>query len=137
MTDTSQAAASASSPANSPLQEAVLEALDELKANDVKVLDVSDKTAIADMIVVASGTSGRHIKSLADAVVKAAKEIGVQPLGVEGVGDSDWVLVDIGDIIVHVMSPHTREFYGLERLWNVGSRAATDVGPDTSGDQTQ
>ena len=100
----------------------VIDALDELKAQDVREIDVRGKTSIADLLVIASGTSARHVKSIADEVVKFAKKAGVMPLGVEGEQEAEWVLVDLGDVIVHVMLPRIREFYGLERLWTVGDR---------------
>lgn len=103
-----------------PLRQLVLDALDELKAKDIRELDVRGKTSIADLLVIASGTSARHVKSIADEVVKFAKKAGAVPLGVEGEVEGEWVLVDLGDIIVHVMLPRIREFYGLERLWTVG-----------------
>jgi ribosome-associated protein len=102
------------------LRERVLAALDELKAKDVREIDVRGKTSIADFLVIASGTSTRHVKSMADEVVKYAKQAGMMPLGVEGQREAEWVLVDLGDIVVHVMLPRIREFYGLERLWTVG-----------------
>jgi ribosome silencing factor RsfS/YbeB/iojap len=102
------------------LRKQVLTALDELKARDVHEIDVRGKTSIADILIIASGTSTRHVKSLADEVVKFAKKAGMMPLGVEGQREAEWVLVDLGDIIVHVMLPRIREFYGLERLWTVG-----------------
>lgn len=102
-------------------------ALDELKAKDVVELDVRGKTSIADYIVVASGTSTRHVKSIADEVVKYAKKAGMPPLGVEGQREAEWVLVDLGDIIVHIMLPRVREFYGLERLWSVGGDADAEA----------
>ncbi|HET8553534.1 MAG TPA: ribosome silencing factor [Rhodanobacteraceae bacterium] len=102
----------------------VLDALDDLKAKDVREIDVRGKTSIADTIIVASGTSTRHVKSIADEVIKFAKQAGVLPLGVEGQQEAEWVLVDLGDIIVHVMLPRIREFYALERLWTVGDEAA-------------
>lgn len=102
------------------LRKQVLVALDELKAKDVHEIDVRGKTSIADILIIASGTSTRHVKSLADEVVKFAKKAGMLPLGVEGQREAEWVLVDLGDIIVHVMLPRIREFYGLERLWTVG-----------------
>ena len=102
------------------LRKQVLAALDELKAKDVKEIDVRGKTSIADILIIASGTSTRHVKSLADEVVRFVKKAGMMPLGVEGEREAEWVLVDLGDIIVHVMLPRIREFYGLERLWTVG-----------------
>jgi len=98
----------------------VRDALDNLKAQNVQEIDVRGKTSIADHLIVASGTSTRHVKSLADEVVRFAKQAGMPPLGVEGQREAEWVLVDLGDIIVHVMLPRVREFYGLERLWTVG-----------------
>jgi ribosome-associated protein len=104
------------------LRQRVITALDELKAKDVREIDVRGKTSIADLLVIASGTSARHVKSIADEVVKFAKQAGVMPLGVEGEQEAEWVLVDLGDVIVHIMLPRIREFYGLERLWTVGDR---------------
>ena len=104
------------------LRRTVIAALEELKAKDVREIDVRGKTSIADLLVIASGTSARHVKSIADEVVKFAKQAGVMPLGVEGEQEAEWVLVDLGDVIVHVMLPRIREFYGLERLWTVGDR---------------
>ncbi|MEO8857322.1 MAG: ribosome silencing factor [Burkholderiaceae bacterium] len=102
------------------LRKSVIDALEELKAKDVREIDVRGKTSIADLLVIASGTSARHVKSIADEVAKFAKKAGVMPLGVEGETEGEWVLVDLGDVIVHVMLPRIREFYGLERLWTVG-----------------
>jgi ribosome-associated protein len=104
------------------LRKHVIDALEELKAKDIREIDVRGKTSIADLLVIASGTSARHVKSIADEVVKFAKKAGVMPLGVEGEQEAEWVLVDLGDVIVHVMLPRIREFYGLERLWTVGDR---------------
>ncbi len=108
----------------------VLAALDELKAKDVHEVDVRSKASFADFLIIASGTSTRHVKSIADEVVKYAKQAGMMPLGVEGQREAEWVLVDLGDIVVHVMLPRIREFYGLERLWTVGDDlpAAANVG---------
>lgn len=106
------------------LKDLALAALDDLKAQDVQVLDVRGMTSITDVMIIASGTSDRHIKALADNVVEAAKKHGVQPLGVEGETSREWVLVDLGDVIVHVMHPQTRAFYNLEKLWTVGAEQA-------------
>ncbi|SFN14088.1 ribosome silencing factor RsfS/YbeB/iojap [Dokdonella immobilis] len=102
------------------LHGAVTTALEDLKARDTREIDVRGKTSVTDLIVVTSGTSTRHVKSIADEVVRSAKKIGLPPIGVEGQREAEWVLVDLGDIVVHVMLPRTREFYGLERLWTVG-----------------
>ena len=102
------------------LRQRVVAALEELKAKDIREIDVRGKTSIADTLIIASGTSTRHVKAIADEVVKYAKQAGMMPLGVEGQREAEWVLVDLGDIVVHVMLPRIREFYGLERLWTVG-----------------
>jgi ribosome silencing factor RsfS/YbeB/iojap len=102
------------------LRALVLGALGDLKAKDVQEIDVRGKSSVTDLLVVASGTSSRHVKSIAEEVVKKAKHAGLPPIGVEGQREAEWVLVDLGDIVVHVMLPRTREFYGLERLWTVG-----------------
>jgi ribosome-associated protein len=104
------------------LRKSVIDALEDLKAKDIREIDVRGKTSIADLLVIASGTSARHVKSIADEVVRFAKKAGVMPLGVEGEQEAEWVLVDLGDVIVHVMLPRIREFYGLERLWSVSDR---------------
>jgi ribosome-associated protein len=113
-----------SAASNEHLRQRVVAALEDLKAKDVREIDVRGKTSIADILFIASGTSARHVKSIADEVIKFAKEAGVMPLGVEGQTEAEWVLVDLGDIIVHVMMPRIREFYGLERLWTVGDDGA-------------
>ena len=104
----------------SPLQQAVTTALEDMKAVNVKVLDVRGLTDIADIMVIASGNSDRHVRSIAERVVERAKAVGFRPLGTEGERDGEWVLVDLQDVVVHVMLPRVREFYGLERLWDSG-----------------
>ena len=101
------------------LKALVLEALDEIKAEEVVTLDVQGQTDIADLMVVASGQSKRQIKALAANVVEHAKAAGCRPLGVEGEEDGEWVLVDLGDVIVHFMQPEVRALYDLERLWSL------------------
>lgn len=110
----------------SRLHDLVIAALDDMKARDVHEVDVRGKSDVTDMLVVASGTSSRHVRSIAEEVVAKGKQAGLPPLGVEGEDEGDWVLVDMGDIVVHVMQPRTREFYGLERLWGVGDQAPGD-----------
>jgi ribosome-associated protein len=100
----------------------VRDAAAELKAQDIVEIDVRGKTSVCDYMVVASGTSTRHVKSIADEVVKFAKRLDCQPLGVEGEREAEWVLVDLGDVVVHIMLPRVREFYALERLWTVGDQ---------------
>jgi ribosome-associated protein len=96
-------------------------ALDDIKAVNVRVLDVRNLTDIADTLVIASGNSDRHVRSIADRVVEFAKKAGFRPMGVEGERDGEWVLVDLQDVIVHVMLPRVREFYRLENLWDVSA----------------
>lgn len=98
-------------------------ALADLKARDIKVLDVRQLTSIADYMVVASGTSDRHVKSIADRLVQRASEAGCKPLGVEGTGSGEWVLVDLADVVVHIMQPKARAFYKLESLWDMDAAA--------------
>jgi len=101
------------------LKNTAIQALEDLKGDDIAEYDVREMTSITDVMLIASGTSDRHVKSLADAVVMACKKAGVPPLGVEGEREGEWVLVDLGDVVVHVMQPRIREFYALEKLWTV------------------
>lgn len=116
----------------SPLQTLVTAALDDMKAANVRVLDVRGLTDIVDTMVIASGNSDRHVRSIAERVVEKAKAAGFRPLGTEGARDGEWVLVDLQDILVHVMLPRVREFYGLERLWDSGPLEAAVVTPAVS-----
>ena len=111
----------AATPAKSSLPQTLLRivnaALDDMKAVNVKVMDVRHLTDITDIVVIASGNSDRHVKSIADRIVQFAKQSDFRPIGVEGATEGEWVLVDLNDIVVHVMLPRVREFYGLEKLW--------------------
>ena len=95
----------------------VREALEDVKAKDIVSLDISTISNVADAIVIASGTSTRHIKSLADNVAEEARKAGFRPIGVEGERDAEWILVDLGMVVVHIMLPTARKFYDLESLW--------------------
>ncbi len=101
----------------SALIKTVSAALDDMKAVNVRVMDVRGITDIADCMIIASGNSDRHVRSIADRVVERCKAAGFKPYGREGERDAEWVLVDLNDVIVHVMLPRVREFYGLEQLW--------------------
>ena len=106
------------------LRDIVLDALADMKAVDVKALDVPGITDVTDTMVVASGNSDRHVKSIADRVLQRCKEAGFRPYGMEGERDGEWVLVDLNDLVLHVMLPRTRQFYALEKLWESGGAHA-------------
>jgi len=99
------------------LRDLVVDALEDRKGVDIKVVDVRGKSSVTDIMVIAAGNSSRQVKALADSVVEKAKEKGIPPLGMEGQDESSWVLVDLGDVVVHIMLPETRDFYNLEKLW--------------------
>ncbi len=99
----------------------VIDALDDIKGLDIIKLDVRDMTTVTDYMVIASGTSNRHVQALAENVAEKAKAAGHRPLGVEGEEGGEWVLLDLQDTLVHVMLPKVREFYNLEKLWSLGS----------------
>ena len=119
-------------PSVDDLLKTVRAALEELKAKDVVEIDVRGKSSVTDFMVIASGTSTRHVKSIANEVVVFAKKLDIMPLGVEGEREAEWVLVDLGDVVVHVMLPRVREFYALERLWTVGDEPPSEI--DEYGD---
>jgi ribosome-associated protein len=95
-------------------------ALEELKALDVRRLDVQRLTPLTDYMVICTGTSSRHVKSMADKVLEQARKHGLRPRGVEGLAEGEWVLVDLGAVVVHVMQAQARAFYQLEKLWDLG-----------------
>jgi ribosome-associated protein len=106
------------------LKDLVLTTLDDMKARDVTLMDVRGKTAVTDYMVVASGTSDRHVKAIAETVAYRAKEAGEPPLGTEGVNEGEWALIDLNGVVVHVMLPKVRDFYALERLWSAPAEVA-------------
>lgn len=105
---------------NTALKDLVIDALDDIKGKDIVALDVTGQTDIADYMIVATGTTSRQVKSLVNSVLVKVKSQGVSVVGVEGLDTGEWVLVDLADVIVHVMLPSVREFYDLERLWSLG-----------------
>ena len=111
------------------LSNLAVEALEEIKGLDIVKLDVRNMTTVTDWMIVASGTSSRHVQALVDNVAEKAKAAGHRPSGVEGESGGEWVLLDLQDALVHVMLPKVREFYNLEKLWSIipfGDAAATD-----------
>ena len=114
---------------SSDLQQLAFKAVDEMKGEDIVVLDVAERTSVTDWMIVVTGTSARHVKSLANEVIEKSKEAGVRPLGTEGETDGNWILVDLGDVIVHVMTRESRDFYALEKLWGMvaSERGETDA----------
>lgn len=126
-------------PSVEDLLTTVRAALAELKAKDAVEIDVRGKSSVTDFMVIASGTSTRHVKSIANEVVVFAKKLDIMPLGVEGEREAEWVLVDLGDVVVHIMLPRVREFYALERLWTVGDQPPAEIdeyGEDRLDDET-
>ena len=101
----------------------IVDALDNNKAQDIVKLDVRKMTSMTDYMIVASGTSSRHVRALVDHVMEKAREVGRKPIGVEGEEGGEWVLLDLDDALVHVMLPKVRDFYNLEKLWSLGVAA--------------
>jgi ribosome-associated protein len=108
-------------PSSDNLRQLVIDSLEDFKALDIQEIDVSQQNPLTDRFVIASGSSTRHVKSMAENLVMRAKAAGWPPLGVEGQATAEWVLVDLNDIIVHLMLPKTRAFYNLEKLWEASS----------------
>ena len=104
------------------LEKIVINSLEELKAVDIKILDVNQLTSITDKMIIASGTSARHVSSLTSKLIENVKKHGVNPLGSEGEEQGEWCLIDLGDIIVHIMQPAIRQYYQLEKLWSVENK---------------
>lgn len=120
-TASKQAATRRPASARSPLVKIIENALADIKAVNITVLDVRGLTDVADTMIIASGTSDRHVKSIAERVAYDAKQAGFRAMGVEGERDGEWALVDLNDVIVHVMLPRVREFYRLESLWDISA----------------
>ena len=110
------------------LKELVINALEDFKAVDIQTIDVSEQNPLTELFVIASGSSSRHVKSMAENLVMRAKAAGCPPLGVEGQRQADWVLVDLNDVIVHLMLPQARAFYNLEKLWQASSDQRNSAG---------
>ena len=104
------------------LRKLILTALEDAKARDVVVLDMRKVAVFTDYMIIVTGTSNRHVMAVADNVIDRLREAGRRPTGVEGMEGGDWVLIDFGDVVVHVMRAQTRDFYGLEKLWSEAKR---------------
>ena len=101
------------------LKQTVIDALEEVKGIDIVAMDVGELTSVADAMIVVTGASARQVKALAENVLAETRKIDIRPLGSEGREDADWIMIDFGELLVHVMQPESREFYDLERLWGV------------------
>lgn len=115
------------------LRDLVIDALQDMKGLEIHALDVRGLTAITDFMVIASGTSDRHVKSLARNVLDQARVAGIQPMGVEGEQEGEWVLVDLRDVVAHIMRPQVRDFYNLEKLWSMEVVPAAEAALPAAG----
>ena len=118
---------------NEQLVQIAVDALEDMKAQNITVIDVRGKTSVTDFMVIASGTSNRQVKSMAD--IEKVKEQGKRPLGCEGMEGGEWVLIDLGDVVVHAMQTATREFYDLERLWRGAEQSRASHGSEQEPEQ--
>lgn len=110
-----------SKPSSEAIAAKVVAVLEDMKANDIVTIDVRHLTSITDAMIVASGRSDRHVRAIADAIVERCKAAGIEPLGIEGAEGGEWILIDLADAIVHVMLPRTRNFYEIEKLWDIAA----------------
>ena len=117
------------------LKALVINAVEDLKAFDINLVNVQGRSSVTDVLLFASGRSDRQVKSIANNVILEAKKAGIQPLGVEGLNTGDWVLVDLGDLVVHIMLPQVRDYYGIERMWEADEgEGSEDIDNDNDND---
>jgi ribosome-associated protein len=105
------------------IKDIVVKAIEDAKGNDITVIEVAHLTQVTDFMIIVSGTSNRHIQTIAETAVKQAREQGYEKLGIEGLGESEWVVVDFVDVVLHVMSPPAREHYNIEGLWDLSTES--------------
>ena len=120
---------------NEQLVKVAVAALEDMKGQDITIIDVRGKTSVTDFMVIASGTSSRHVKSMANEVLEKVKEQGVRPIGNEGLDGGEWALLDLGDVVVHVMQVATRQFYDLERLWQGAEQTRAQFSAEPGSEQ--
>ncbi len=108
------------------LKQLVVDAIEDIKGADIKIIDVRDKSNVTDIMVIATGNTSRQVKAIADNIVEKAKASGIRPLGVEGEQHAEWILIDLGDVVAHIMQPAIRDFYNLEKLWGEESPATAE-----------
>jgi len=118
------------------LKALTIEAIEDIKAFDIKTINVQGRNSMTDLLIFASARSDRQAKSIAQNVINKSKQAGVQPIGVEGMQTGDWVLVDLGDIVVHVMLPQVRDFYNIEKLWDVEEGDTEEVNVDDTSENS-
>lgn len=110
-------------PSFEQIRDLAIAALEDIKAVDIHVIDMREGSSFTDCMIIASGNTDRQVRALAQNLIRSAKEAGIQPLGIEGEQQGEWVLVDLGDVVVHIMQPAVREFYNIEKLWGESSPA--------------